>query len=214
MSLEEQRKAWAHLDSCGACHARFQAAYNLRQSLREMHATAVPSKLAGQLRVMASHERQRRIRRASVPAFFSHYASLLRLSFDNMMRPRALPIAGGLLSAVLLVGMWVPFLGARQTGDDVPLNPTHSEMLRWRSWGYVGPSAPDVRTYDAGDAVIELTIDTRGRVVDYDLTSGKMTPELGQMILLSRFTPATHFGKPVSGKLVYRVSEINVHPIG
>jgi hypothetical protein len=67
-----------------------------------------------------------------------------------------------------------------------------------------------VRTTGAGDAVLELTIDERGRVVDYTLTSGQMTPELGAMILLSRFNPATLFGRPTSGKLVYRLSQISV----
>jgi hypothetical protein len=210
MSAGERENALAHLNSCGACHARFQSAYHLRQSLLEMDQPPIPDELMGRLRVLASHERERRLRRANVSALFRHWASRVWLCFDNMMRPRALPFAGGVISALLLVGVWFPALATKQTADDVPLYPSNSEILRMRAWGYIGPTALYVRTIGAGDAVLELTIDERGRVVDYNLTSGKMTPELGSMILFSRFSPATVFGRPTSGKLVYRLSQISV----
>jgi hypothetical protein len=118
-----------------------------------------------------------------------------------MMRPRALPFAGGVISALLLVGVWFPAMASKQSVNDVPLS----------TWGYAGPSPLDVRTTrSAGNVVLELTIDERGRVVDYIVTSGNMTPELGGMILFSRFNPATLFGRPTSGKLVYRLSQISV----
>jgi hypothetical protein len=201
MTTAEQEKALAHLKSCGTCNARFQSAYHLRQSLLQMDQPPMPEPLMGRLRVLASHERERRLRYASPSAFIRHWAACVRLSFDNMMRPRALPVAGGVISALLLVGVWFPARAAKQTADDVPLS----------TWGYIGPSPLDVRaTGAAGDAVVELTIDERGRVVDYIVTSGKMTPELGSMILFSRFNPATLFGRPTSGKLVYRLSQISV----
>jgi hypothetical protein len=170
----------------------------------------MPDELMDRLRVMASLERERRLRRANPSALFKHWASWIKLCFDNMMRPRALPIAGGVVSALLMVGVWFPAEAAKQTAD-VPLwRPSDQEIMRMHAWGYIGPSPLDVRTTGAGDAVLELTIDERGRVVDYNLTSGKMTPELGNMILLSRFNPATLFGRPTSGKLVYRLSQISV----
>lgn len=214
MSAGEHRKALAHLNSCGACDAQFQAARNLRQDLLEMDGAPIPEELTGQLRVLASHERERRLVRASLSTYLGHCASRIWLCFDNLMRPHALPFAGGVISALLLVGIWMPYMAAKQTVDDVPLypNPSNSEMERMQAWGYIGPSPLDVRTIDAGNAVLELTIDERGRVVDYDLASGHMTPELGVMILLSRFAPATRFGRPTSGKLFYRFSEISVQP--
>jgi hypothetical protein len=167
----------------------------------EMDDPLIPEALAGRLRVLASHERERRLRRASLSALMRHWGSWVWLCFDNMMRPRALPIAGGVISALLLVGVWLPALASNQSSDDVPL----------ATWGYIGPSPLDVRaTGGAGNAVVELTIDERGRVVDYTVTSGAMTPELGGMILFSRFNPATLFGRPTSGKLVYRLSQVSV----
>ena len=201
MAAGEQENALAHLKSCRLCNARFQSAHHLRQSLRDMNQPPIPDGLTGQLRVLASHERERRLRYATPSALFRHWAARVWLCFDNMMRPRALPFAGGVISALLLVGVWFPAMAYKQSVDDVPLS----------TWGYAGPSPLDVRTTGAaGDVVVELTIDERGRVVDYIVTSGKMTPELGGMILFSRFNPATLFGRPTSGKLVYRLSQISV----
>jgi len=60
----------------------------------------------------------------------------------------------------------------------------------------------DVRaTGGAGDAVVELTIDERGRVVGLHGHQRRDDAELGRMILFSRFNPATQFGQPTSGKL-------------
>jgi hypothetical protein len=200
MSAVEKERAMAHMKACGACHTRFQAAYQLRQSLLEMEQVRMPEELAGRLQVMASHERQRQLRRANLSAFAKHWGSRIGLFVDNMMRPRALPFAGGVISALLMVGIWFPARASKQAVEDVPLY----------VWGYNGPSPLEVRTIGAGDAVLELTIDERGHVVDYTLVSGQMTPELGNMILLSRFNPATMFGRPTSGKLLYRLSQISV----
>jgi len=211
MSPVEKERALAHVNSCGACHARFQTAYHLRQSMLGMEQARVPDELVSRLQVMASHERQRQLRRVNLSAFAKYWGSRVWLFFDNMMRPRALPFAGGIVSALLMVGMWFPAKASKQTVEDVPLfRPSAEEVLRLRAWGYTGPSPLEVRITGAGDAVLELTIDERGRVVDYTLKSGEMTPELGTMILLSRFNPATLFGRPTSGKLLYRLSQISV----
>ena len=213
MTTGEQENALTHLNSCRTCNARFQAAYQLRKNLLEMNEPPIPEALMSRLRVLASHERERQLRHANLSALFGHWASRVWLCFDNMMRPRALPFAGGLISALLLVGMWfpAPASDAKHTAADVPLwQPSDSEIMRIRAWGYRDPSALNVRATGAGDVVLELTIDERGRVVDYNLTSGKMTPELGSMILFSRFNPATYFGRPTSGKLVYRLSQNSV----
>jgi hypothetical protein len=200
MSAVEKERAMAHVNSCGACHSRYQAAYQLRQSMLGMDQARIPDELVSRLQVMASHERQRQLRRVDFSAFAKHWGSRVWLFFDNMMRPRALPFTGGVLSALLMVGVWFPARASKQAVEDVPLY----------VWGYNGPSPLEVRTVGAGDAVLELTIDERGHVVDYTLMSGQMTPELGTMILLSRFNPATLFGRPTSGKLVYRLSQISV----
>jgi len=203
MTAGEEENALAHVRSCQACHARFQSERDLRLKLRSMSRTPAPGGLMGQLRVLASHERERRLRRASFSSLFGYWAGRMRLQFDNLMRPVAPPIAGGLISALLLVGVWAadvqwnrpngPAMGAAESVNDVPLP----------LWLYDGPSGKDVRSVRASCEVV-LTIDERGRVTDFIVTSGEMTPDLGDMILRSRFNPATVFGQPTPSRLVYR----------
>jgi len=48
---------------------------------------------------------------------------------------------------------------------------------------------------------LDLEISPDGKVWDWDLVQGALTPELKQMILFSRFQPATVFGQPTWGEL-------------
>ena len=56
-AVETREEAMAHLAACRACGAEFEAAQWQRVALRSLGASAVPAKLAANLRVMASHER-------------------------------------------------------------------------------------------------------------------------------------------------------------
>jgi len=193
MTAGEEENALAHVRSCQACNAQLQSARNLRLDLRSMSRTPAPGGLIAQLRVLASHERERRLRRASFSSWFGYWAGRMRLRFDSLMRPVALPVAGGVISALLVAGVWVPATPSKQSVGDVPLP----------LWVYAGPSGKDVRSVRASCEVL-LTIDERGRVTDYIVTSGEMTPDLGDMILRSRFNPATVFGQPTPSRLLYR----------
>ncbi len=203
LDAAERAETLAHLESCGACNARSQSARNLRQSLRAMGQTPVPQALAARLQVLASHERERKMQRFDLAAFVSHWAGRARLCFDNVMRPSFLPVAGGLLFALLTLA-WAPTLPAaravQNSGDDVPL-PVF----------YARPQSLDVKTVNSTHELeVALTIDARGRVCDFSVIRGEMTPGLANMILLSRFYPATVFGRPTSGTLIYTVSQIHV----
>jgi hypothetical protein len=58
---------------------------------------------------------------------------------------------------------------------------------------------------DSGnDTVLELVIDETGRVADYSVSHGQLTPEMQSIILLSRFTPATLNGRNTWGKKFVR----------
>jgi hypothetical protein len=203
LTAAERAEALAHLESCGTCNARFQTARNLRQSLRDLGQAPVPWALAARLQVLASHERERQMRRFSLAAFARHWTGQARLCFDNVMRPSFLPVAGGLLFALLMLA-WAPTLpatpAARDSAGDVPV-PSF----------YAGPRSLDVKTVNASkDLEVALTIDARGRVCDYSVIRGEMTPGLANMILLSRFYPATVFGRPTSGTLIYTFSQVHV----
>src|SRR3974390_3187411 len=72
------------------------------QALRSLPRLRPPAKLNSSLRVIASREVQRLVRGRSLTRM-----DRFRLSFDNLMRPLALPFAGGVFSAVILFSMWV-----------------------------------------------------------------------------------------------------------
>ncbi len=219
----EQSKAQAHIENCPSCSAEFVSVRKLREQLRGMNRPAIPASLAAKLRIIASHEIQRRARTVSIQSRFEHLVSRMRLVFDNMMRPVALPVAGGLLSAILMFGAVMPRLEFQSRFyNDVPTkmftdpDGMISDFTQDSStWGrdlnvhYLSlneiPRLEPVDTVVSSDeTAVVLTIDPSGKVVSWD--GGQMTPELRSIILFSRFTPATLFGQPTWGKkqIVFR----------
>lgn len=209
----ERASVLAHLQSCSACTTHLQVLENMRSTLSGMSRPSLPAALATQLRVLASHERLRQLSRASLGARFHYWCDRLQLCFDNLMRPVALPLAGGLLSALILFGMLVPNLSFRHNfRDDLQLAMASAPEGRLveslpadgaPNWLWMGdsPRLEPVSTTGYGDeTVLELTIDDTGRVADYSVSHGQLTPEMQMIILFSRFTPATFQGKRTWGK--------------
>src|SRR5689334_7597213 len=93
----DREKVRAHIESCGECSSRLESMQQLRQSLRALPEPMAPPALAARLMVIASHESQRRLARQSVFTYARHCFSRARLVFDNLMRPLAVPFAGGSL---------------------------------------------------------------------------------------------------------------------
>jgi hypothetical protein len=196
----EREYALAHLESCRGCSAHYEMMQGMRASLRKLERVAVPVQLQQELRVMASHARARQLARVSWSARFGNWSSRLQLCFDNLMRPLALPFAGGIMSAILLFAMWVPTMGSPYT----PLSDVTAPI-------YTPPEWRDNPRVGAGpDMVVTLLIDERGNVADYYVNDGKVSPELTDMILLQKFKPATLFGQRTWGKVVFSRSEIKV----
>ena len=219
---QERENVAAHLASCPACSARLQSFETLRATMRRMGHSPVSAALATKLRVLASHERQRQLSRVSLSAWLMYCRGRAALQFDNLMRPMALPFAGGLLSALLLFGMLVPSLSFRHSfTDDLQLMTSSAPQGRlveslpadgaptWiqHVWTEESPE-PQLQSVDAADSgndtVLELVIDETGRVVDYSVSGGQVTPEMFSIIMFSRFTPATLNGRNTWGKMLVR----------
>lgn len=216
---EERENVAAHLASCPACGARYQSLEKARAALRRLKSVPVPAPLAMKLRVLASHERQRQLSRASFGAWLHYCRDRVSLQFDNLMRPMALPFAGGLLSALLLFGMLVPNLSFVHNVSNDLLLVTYTEPQGRLveslpadgapTWFWTGNSPePTLESADATesgeDTVLELIIDETGRVADYSVSHGQLTREMQSIILLSRFTPATLNGRNTWGKKLVR----------
>ena len=198
----EKESVLAHLESCRHCGAEFESMRELRGALRQLDKPELPARLLDGLRMLALNERLRRLSHVGFSARAHRWAGRTQLVFENLMRPLALPFAGGVLSALVMFAMLVPSLAfPHNFRNDVPL---------WRL--YTDPALEEMNPVSAGvEIVVELTIDERGRVTDYTISHGKPTAEqLDDLILFSRFAPATVFGRPTWGKVVFRRSQISV----
>jgi len=158
--------------------------------------------LEGRLKVLASHERARRLVRISWAARVENWRELAVLKLGHLMRPVALPVAGGLVSALLMFALLIPSVTYAHITTIEPPSPVFTDPDGQvvgegefpKLERAIGPSV-------SGRVIVLLTIDNRGRVQDYTVTQGVMTPEVENLILFSQFTPATVFGKPTRGQV-------------
>jgi hypothetical protein len=140
-----------------------------------------------------------------VEARWNEFLANAKLVFDNLLRPLAVPAAGGVLSSVFCFGL---MLNSFHVGpvwqNDIPVGLFTQVMLN------------DVSPFysSGGDVIVQLTIDAEGRVTDFTVPEGAATPEelqeIGNLVLYSTFTPATAFGQRVAGKILVGIQHINV----
>jgi len=202
LPLGEWERSQAHIDSCRRCDAYLESLRNLRAGLRGLAQAEPPPQLGARLRVMASHEFARHSNRLNWPARVANFRANIRLYFDNLMRPFAVPVTGGLFSALLMFSILLPSLNPfqRNTAYEPPL-----AVLTDPDGEIVGTSNGAVRLQPGGATItgnevgLVLFIDERGHVQDYYLSGGELTEEMKSLILLSRFIPATIDGQPTWG---------------
>ncbi len=189
---DERQKLLVHVSRCPKCEARLDQLRRVRTAVRSLPANVPPAELATALRVMASQERQRVLvhRRR-----FEALSDRFHLWVENLMRPMALPFAGGIVSALVLFGMLIPTFAFRPiSGRDIPVALITEPTIKF--------SMPFVIE---GDVDVEAVVDDQGRMVDYTITSGPNSPEVRRAIennlLFTEFQPATMFGSPTWGKI-------------
>jgi len=207
---EEQRHVLLHLAQCRECALVSEQLERVQAALKELPAQTPPPELISVLRVTASRERARRLVRSSPAARLEYISERLRLWVDNLMRPVALPFAGGLISAIVLFSMLVPsILFHRSQANDVPLVALYREAT-------ISESAPF--GFNDDDFVVEVMVDPQGRMVDYSITEGPSlikNPELRRSIenklLFTSFNPATAFGRPTSSKIFVSFSRSSIN---
>lgn len=188
-----------HLTRCSDCTLHYHQLRNLRASLRTLPARRAPEKLETNLRVIASQQQALRQRHATVSSNVRYWSDIAHLWLNNLMRPVALPFAGGLLSAVFLFSMMAPMYSAIDpTVKDVPTSLTTTAGLK---------RLPVAFGIDR-DVVVEVYVDGEGRLLDYSVPPGQIwqhDPELKRCVentlLCTQFEPATMFGLPKSGKV-------------
>ncbi len=192
-----------HVAKCGECSALAGRYAQLQREMRALPVRRVPRELSDTLHDLAGRERVRCLRSR---AFVRRSVDRIQLAFENLMRPLAIPAFGGLASAVVLFGAIVPRIAVPRVAqvDDVSM-PIYQEATVYT----VPEFASKVKSDD--NTLIEVEVDANGRLLDYSIPEGKMTSDVGNMILFTTYTPARLFGLPATGgKIVLRRSRIVV----
>ena len=197
LSPSDRQSVELHFARCPQCAARSQQMQKVCRSLRSLPGVNPPAQLTTVLRVIASREIVRRNSSVSAAALIEDWRSSAHVWMANLMRPFALPVAGGLLSTLMLFAILVPNFAqpAGLSDNDVPTILNTEASIR-----STGPLAY------TDDVEVELSIDEQGRVVDYTLPASVMqNPVLRRTIennlLFTVFNPATTFGRAISGKV-------------
>jgi hypothetical protein len=166
--------------------------------------------LKTRLRVLASHEASRRRERQA--GRFTSWRRSLELWLGELMRPLAIPTAGGFVAAVLLFSMLAPSLAVRGASVETADTPTGLYTV-----ATVKSSLPF--GYGGQDLLVDVSVDEFGRMIDYSIPQAyylKSSPELRRNIenhlITMVFNPATSFGQPTSGRirLWFRTSRIDI----
>lgn len=211
----EQENVLAHLESCRQCSAQFESMQKVRAALRSMNHAPMPDELTANLRVMASHECERQLSRATPSNRLRYWSDRARLCFDNLMRPLALPVGGGLLSALVLFSVLVPNLTVQRDDTDAGLTTDpYGQVVVLSSTGVYAPEGggdlpriePTYAEYPEDANVVWLAIGENGKVLGYSVAKGRLTPDMISIISISKFSPATFLGLPTPGlvKMVQR----------
>jgi hypothetical protein len=62
--------------------------------------------------------------------------------------------------------------------------------------------------------VVDLTIDQSGRVSNWTVARGELTPDLANIIMFGQFSPATNMGVPTFGKVrAVQIRNVQTAPI-
>jgi hypothetical protein len=188
---------------------------NLARALRKLPRRVPPAELRSNLRVIASRARQEAVRGpAESPAWIVRF----ELFATNLMRPLAIPFAGGIFSTVVAFSMWLS-TGATvhaSTGFDIPIPASRRSQITTlvTKDPSVQKTAP-IQAYGLDDVVVDVTIDGNGGMIGYTIVSGNVTQDetlkrqIDTVLLLTKFNPAKTLGTPVEGKIRLSLSALH-----
>lgn len=202
LGAAEQASVRRHLQDCAACFEDYEYHARLDSPLRELPAVEPPLALDLDIRLRLMPQ---------------HRASLWdrwQVHLSNLMRPVALPAAGGLLSALILFGILLPAVQMTRAADapgsgyDLP-----TDLVTEPRFKNASPFAV------TEDLLVEAWIDERGNITNFEVLSPTpMGAAVEKMLLLqstnvlltTKFEPATRFGQPTAGKVLLSFRRINI----
>ena len=208
----ERRNIERHLSCCAHCSERVREYCAIRGSMRSLPARRPSRNLVTKLQILASREGARRRKRIDWSHAASDWYAGLRLSMHNMMRPLALPIAGGLFSTAALFAMLMPDLAHE-------VHPVHNDIETSVFTQATVKLISPIDVVSDNDITVDLTVGENGRMLEYRVIGGEnllrdesIRRKLESNLMYGLFNPATQFGQPVAGKLrvTFRSSTIDI----
>lgn len=199
---KQRRQIEEHMSGCDGCTWQYTLLRQTQLAVSGLGRKAAPPNLALRLRVTLSREMMN-ARRMPWES--------LRIRWQNAARAFMVPATAGALSAVVFFGLLIGFfaLPQRLEANDVPTSLYTSPELRF------SPFEIGMGNITAESIMVEVTIDTTGRIQDYTIISApketqQFLPQLNNMLIFTVFRPATAFGQPTTGKAVLSFSAVNV----
>jgi hypothetical protein len=196
-----------HIAGCPACDLYRKEIRALHSGLKNLARVEPPIIVQLRLKVAASRERSRRLGRQDFRTWLRERGASLRLLKDHLLKPFAVPAAGGLLMSTLCFGLIFGALHSSVAGQsDIPIGVFSEAGIEELSPFACGQK----------DVMVQLSVDSEGRVTDYQPWPASHTAthdelqEIGNFVLYSSFTPALRFGRPVSSKRIFYMSHISV----
>jgi hypothetical protein len=191
-----------HVAACSDCRDELEAYRKLQQLLNRVEPVAAPADLAVQIRIAAAKARAE----GSLKDRWQRMCDRGNLILENILRPLALPATGGLVAALFVFAVVLPFYA-----HVAPLGPGSDALpaalfqpARLETLAGFSVSALDEKKSDV--LLVQATVGLDGSIVDYQILSGpdnaKVRRQLDQLLMFSRFRPSMSFGRPISGGTV------------
>lgn len=194
-----------HLQGCADCSDEFASLRATQSLLGSIGPAKAPEDLALRLRVALSQEAAK-TPQAKVDRW--------KIQWADVYRPFALRATAGFASAVCLIGTAAMLVGMFAAPTPVEARDEPFYFASGPRFLYTS-IAPDTPIGNPDQPVIvHAYVNDIGRVYDYRVVSGEITPELRRQLdntmLFSLFEPARSFGEPVRGTVVMSFSGVAV----
>lgn len=203
LSGSQRHGVSAHMGTCATCAQEFGSLRNTQALVSALGRKPAPPDLALKIKVAISQEQSVTFRRR-----LQGFA----VRFENALNAFLMPATAGLVTAVLVFGVLIGSFAFQPVPsmNDVPTPalyrpPKVANVPFADSLGKVPSKEP---------VVIEVYIDTRGRMQNYRIVAGDDTREvrreLDRSLIFTEFEPAKEFGAPAEGKLVMTFDNVDV----